>query len=355
MKIIIRIFLLLFLTFTQKQFAQGVNPNFDFSGIEEFWHIVNIFEKNQEPSNNDWSLLFNTPGYKVLTGSEFPQKFFKDSFRLVFKPSESKNLELSLKQKRNLHHLKHYIKVRDNKNKVNAQLKKLKREQYNRTAVRRTLEFLPQNSVSQYPPVSFVIFESNGRGSSPIVVDLAASIEWDFVSFLAHEFHHWYRNRQLKFDYRKIKTDDLEIISVLSHVEAEGIADMVDKKDWFTKSNNAISIYARRFISDVGKTPFVIQQMDKILKQISEESGDKRKLGRKLRSLLPQKGHTTGYFMASLILETLGKKVLVNTVGNPFDFFLLYNKAAKIKGRYPYFSKASVNFIKSLKYQYNNL
>ncbi len=55
----------------------------------------------------------------------------------------------------------------------------------------------------------------------------------------------------------------------------EGIADMVDKKDWFTKSNKAISTYARQFINDVGRTPYIIQEMDKLLTKIKNNPSKK--------------------------------------------------------------------------------
>lgn len=334
--------------FTRQIFSQGVNQNFDFSGIDKFWSIVSTLERNQDPTNSEWNNLFRTPGYNVLTHGEFTKDFFKKNFRLVFMPSQKKNLETNLRNRTNLHHLQHYIKVRNNKSKIKAQLSKLKREAYNRKAVNRTLEYLPQNRVNQYPPVSFVIFESNGRGSSPIVVDLAASIEWDFMSFLSHEFHHWYRNRQLKFRYSDVKREDVNIIKTVDLIEAEAIADMVDKKDWFTKPSNSISRYARQFINDVSRAPGVIQKMDKILIEIFNNPEKKKILGRKLFSLLPQRGHTTGYFMASLILEHSSKNKLVSCVGNPFKFFKLYNKAAKINGMYPNFSEKSVRLLSSL-------
>ena len=167
--------LFIYLSITNFIFSQP--SNFEFSGIFQFWNVVKILESNRNPSNSDWGKLFNTPGYKVLRGGEFSRQFFIDNFTLVFKPSNKNELEKVLNSGKNFNHLQHYIKVRDHKNLIDEQLRKLQNHNFSKDAVNRTLEFLPQNSVGQYPPVSFVIFESNGRGSSPIVVDLAASIE----------------------------------------------------------------------------------------------------------------------------------------------------------------------------------
>jgi len=347
-------YILLFVFFQSLSFLQGKNPNFEFSGIDKFWDIIRILERNDEPTEKEWKSLFNTPGYKVLTRREFSQKFFKDNFRLVFQPKKKKELEIALKNGKNRNHLLHYKKVRDNKQKIKDQLRKLKNNNYSRIAVKRTLEYLPQNRVSTYPPVSFVIFESNGRGSSPIVVDLAASIEWDFMSFLSHEYHHWYRNKQIKINERKVANEDKLLIDVLGLIEAEGIADMIDKKDWYTKPSNSISDYARRFIHDVKRTPEIIKILNDSFEKLIKNPKQKSQIGRKILNSLPQRGHTTGYFMARMILEKFSKRELAKCVGNPFDFILLYNRAAlKSSGRYPSFSNESINFIKTLKSKYS--
>ena len=350
MKLII---IILFTLSTSLTFAQDRNSNFEFSGIDQFWGIVKTLESDREPNNNEWNKLFDTPGYKVLTSGEFNPEFFKQKFRLVFKPSLKSELENELNSGRDIYHLKHYMKVRDNKEKIREQQSRLKSNRYNSSAIKRTLEYLPQNRVSDYPPVSFVIFESNGRGSSPIVVDLAASIEWDFMGFISHEYHHWYRNRQLQINLRKVTSEDRDIVEALSLIEAEGIADMVDKKDWYTKPSNAVSDYARRYLQDVQSTPHIINQIDLTFQQIAKNPKNKKYLGSKILNMLPQRGHTTGYFMARLILEKFSSRELVKCVGNPFEFFLLYNKASIKSGRkYPGFSDETVSILHEMSVKY---
>lgn len=339
-------FLILLITISTLTFSQGRNSNFEFSGIQQFWEIVKSLELNREPSTSEWNKLFKTPGYQILTSGEFTEEFFKKNFRLVFNPNFKKELEAELKSGRNIYHLNHYIKVRENKDKIRDQQKKLHSNRYNINALKRTLEYLPQNRVSDYPPVSFVIFESNGRGSSPIVVDLAASIEWDFMGFLSHEYHHWYRNRQIQINLNLVSDDDSNIIQALSLIEAEGIADMVDKKDWYTKPSNAVSDYARRYLQVVQTTPHIINQMDLTFQQMLKNPKNRKYLGNKILNMLPQRGHTTGYFMARLILEQFSKKELVKCVGNPFEFIFLYNKASIKSGRkYPGFSEMTIKIL----------
>ena len=341
------------ITLSSLAFSQGRNSNFEFSGITQFMEIVKTFEANREPSSSEWNKLFKTPGYQVLLTGEFTEEFFKKNFRLVFNPNYKNELEAELKSGKNIHHLNHYIKVRDNKDKIRDQLKNLQSNRYNSNALKRTLEYLPQNRVSDSPPVSFVIFESNGRGSSPIVVDLAASIEWDFMGFLSHEYHHWYRNRQIQINLNSVSYDDMDIVQALSLIEAEGIADMVDKKDWYTKPSNSISEYARGFLQDVQRTPHIINQINLTFEQINKNPQNKRYYANKILNMLPQRGHTTGYFMARLILEHFSKRELVKCVGNPFEFILLYNQASIKSGRkYPGFSEETIKILNEMHSKY---
>lgn len=344
--------LLIYLYLSTFSFSQR-NSNFDFSGITKFWEIADILKNNKQPSEQQWNELFKTPGYRVLLKWEFSRSFFKENFSLVFMPSQREALNRALKAGINRSHLRHYIKVRNNRTLINEQERKIKYSNYSQIAINRTLKFLPQNHVNQLPPVSFIIFESNGRGTSPIVVDLAATIEWNIVGFLAHEFHHWYRNRELKYRTYGIAAEDAPIINVLSRIEAEGIADQVDKIKWFTEASNSVSQYARTFINDVGKTPYVIQKMDNYLSAIAQDQSKKFLYSRKFQNLLPELGHTTGYFMSSLILQKFSRNDLVKCVGNPFRFIKLYDKAAKLSsGNYPGLSDKALEAINELERKY---
>ena len=162
------------------------------------------------------------------------------------------------------------------------------------------------------------------------------------MSFLSHEYHHWYRNRQLQLRIDRLNSQERNLLNTLSLIEAEGIADMVDKKEWYTKPSNAVSEYARRYLRDVGRTPYVIKSIDRLL----SNTENNKNLGNKILRHLPQRGHTTGYYMARVILERENRKKLVDCVGNPIEFILIYNDAAKkSNGKYPTFSRESIQYL----------
>ncbi len=342
------IFLILAVTSVSGQYYH--NENFDFSAIPKFWHIVDVLSENREPSESEWNELFNSPGYKVLTREEFSKDFFKKNFSLAFKPALKNELKKKLRtNNRESYYLHYYLKVKDNRKQLEYQLNKLKRRSLNKEALDLTLRYLPMNYVSDFPPVAFVIFENNGRGSSPIVVDLQATLEWDFISFLAHEFHHFYRNKLSKLNFNTVTGADKPLVEAMIKIEAEGIADRVDKKKWFNSAYRESSPYAVEFKREVNRTPQLLTKINGLLEMYADNEAARKKIGKEILSSIPQKGHPTGYFMATLIEEKLGRNELVKCVGNPFKFFIAYNNAAKLGGgRYPKFSPKVLRFLSGL-------
>ena len=310
--------------------AQFHNSNFEFSGVEYFWNIVDAYQNKGEPSPNEWERLFNSPGYKVLIRSEFTKEFLKTKFEQVCKDYINlNNVKISARDR---YYLTHYKKVLENRQNLQFQINKLKSASYNQQAVNKALNYLPIKQVNEYPQVSFVIFANDGRGYSPIVIDLLATMDWDFVPFLAHEYHHWYRNKLDKVQWHRIESDDRLIMEVLSQLEAEGIADQIDKSQWDGKSVKQGTL-ERNYIAMVNQSPSVLEKVDKLFSEIAS-SNDKRVANyTKIKSAIPQGGHPTGFFMATMILKTLGRSELVRTVGNPIRFIKTFNNAARMKGK----------------------
>jgi hypothetical protein len=79
------------------------------------------------------------------------------------------------------------------------------------------------------------------------------------------------------------------------------------------------------------RQPEVIKKFDKILSKIYDQPYQQKELNAEIRKLITRAGHPTGFYMANVILEQLGKQALVDVVRNPFKFFYLYTEAAKEK------------------------
>ena len=69
------------------QDVKNINPGFDFSGIEEFLKVMDILKADNEPSEEQWQAMFETPGYAELIRREFKPDYFKKTMRAVYMPS----------------------------------------------------------------------------------------------------------------------------------------------------------------------------------------------------------------------------------------------------------------------------
>lgn len=152
------------------------------------------------------------------------------------------------------------------------------------------------------------------------------SKQGDLNSFLAHECHHWIRNRHLAYDRSLAAEEDDPLLWVLDQLQAEGIADRIDKAGMIegeVEPPPSRAAYMAEFLENLAAAPEHIRQLDTIL-----SSGTSTESGENLRSTVPQSGHPTGYFMASRIVDFRGLPALVSSAGDPFAFVELYQLAA---------------------------
>jgi hypothetical protein len=342
-----------FLTAHSIQEDKPSSLNIDFSGVEKFLELTALLEQDKEPAQEQWDDMFATPGYEILIMREFNKNFFIERMRLAFMPSKKEALEAKMKEEKGFwaQFLPHYVRAKKQRKLIEEQVAMLKALDFMESAVEETQEFLPNLPIEEYPPLSFVIFGPDARGYMPVVVDvLYAYDQEDFlVSFLAHEFHHYYRNLLFPF------AQDQSFIWVIDQVQGEGIADQINRGKWF-HDKDLYPKYAQknsRFLDLYANSPEIIRQMNHLFEAAYDHPENRMAYGQQLQAIVPMSGHPTGFYMANLILEQLGKEALVKDIGNPFAFFRLYKQAAdkKEKGT-PTFSEKAMRFIRSLEKRY---
>lgn len=336
-------------------FAQ-YNPKFDFSGYRQFLNIKETLEQDHEPTTTQWEELFNTPGYKILTKSEFKKEFFVENFMIAYKPSNSEKLnhllQTSGKQSR---FLKHALYVKKNLNKISKHLHDLHTSSRLKIETEKLLsEHLPSNIIknAQNPTVAFVIFANDARGYTPVVVDIAFSMGYkNYLPYLlAHEFHHFYRNQYATLQLPNEDAADYNLLWVMNQIHLEGMADQIDKEAILLSESALMkdSKRAKQFQQQLKNAPQLMRQMDSLLIEINNAGNRYGILSEEVRTLLPQSGHILGFYMANQIRKQFGKGKLMEEIGNPFHFFRLYQKAAKrVK-----FSSQSMQLLEKLEAQY---
>jgi hypothetical protein len=313
-----------------------VNPGFDFSAMAPFWEVHDSLTADREPSTEEWAALLNSPGYRALTRSEFTNEFFQESFRLALMPSRKDEFETALADERQARFLRHYVDVSRRRDELERHLEHLQSSSIVAPIIQRTQEYLPPVNVEGSPQVAFVIFANDGRAYEPIVIDLLASISWDIESFLAHEFHHWYRNRLRILDFSQADPADADLLWTLNQIQAEGIADLIDKRPWVLEGASppqGAERYAEIYRQNLEATPELLKTLDGLLVQYSGPPERRAAIGAQVRDLIPQSGHPTGFYMAALISSRLGHAALIEDLGNPFAFVRAFNEAATQAGR----------------------
>jgi len=343
--------------------SQYNNLNLDFSGIDEFWKITSILSNNIDPEERNWHALFNTPGYSALTQSEFSQAYFKRYFRFAYMPNKSDSLKEELaKSHWRIQYLNHMTKVLLKKEEIQNHQKELFASNYlTNESLDLTRKYLPADALmsGDLPPISFVVFGNDARSYSTIVIDILYSIEQgDKLKYLVgHEAHHFYRNKTLTFNFPDVNQSDYNIVWAINQIQAEGIADQIDKRVRFFDSGDiANSKWALKYKEYLQSTPALIIKMDSLLVQYGTQSEDLISISEKFRSSIPMSGHPTGYFMTNAIIENLGKSELLKNLGNPFEFFRLYNHVAESKSeKYPVFSEKSKELINNLELNYSKM
>jgi hypothetical protein len=254
----------------------SLSANIDFSGVDKFLELTATLENDQEPSQEQWNQLFSTPGYDVLITSEFRKEFFTERFKLAFMPSKREDLEVKMKEEEGFwaQFLPHYVRAKNHRHLIIDQIEKLKTLNFMKAAMDEVRTFLPDIPLKEYPPISFVIFGPDARGYRPVVVDVLYAYDQGdlLIPFIAHEFHHYFRDQL--FDYAQ----EQDIVWVLNQIQAEGIADQINKGKWF-HDKNLYPQYAEKnknYLEWYDKCPQIIREMDLLFAAMDEHPEKKK-------------------------------------------------------------------------------
>lgn len=376
--------LILSLTLWSNETFDNCNPNFEFSGVNKFYQLIDILKQNIEPSNEQWDSLFETPGYKRLIKTTEGQ-LFKKLMILSYMPGkneEKKELLVKMGKQENkfwkifTNNSYEVLKYSDkNREAIFEIIDDFNKYPIAEVAIKEALKFLPENSVNEFPSVSFIIFPDS-RGSDPICIAINNQLinkndisndnineinnqkcSWERISAFAfaHEFFHYYRDKELDFKMPDRNSDDFDLVWIINQIENEGIAEQINIKQLYfgegcfngTKKSNIK-------INEQKQQPDMIIALDSLMSQSYNNISERKKINKKIRNMIPRAGHPLGFFMANTIIEHLGKELLIKVVRNPFAFFRLYNTIAADKEMIPEFSKDAIQYISDMEKKYLN-
>jgi hypothetical protein len=314
-----------------------LDPVFELGGLTAFWGVVEVLRADGEPPRHQWDGLLESPGYRALS-AEFKPSFFKEKYRLAYKPSSANARETAVT--RGDWYIKHYLDVVERRRGLEAWAASLKEDEgFMEGPASKAGEWLP-SGVEGNPKVAFAVFDMDSRGYETVVIDplYAVSLGANFDDLLAHELFHSMARRFYVYDLDGVDEKDRDIMWMLRQLNEEGIADQIYAQEYPSRDEH------------VADSPWAIQEMDRLIRRIAITE-DTDELSSMLRVTPPRAGHPTGYYMADTIIETLGKERLLETVGDPFAFFRAYDEAAKMRGLSS-FSQETLGYVDGLAMKY---
>ncbi len=320
--------------------------NFDFSALDLFWQVVDLLKQGGEPDSALWDKLFACPGYAALTASEFTTEFFQAEWRLAFHPDQDQE-RMARQEAGKDRFLRHYLRVSELRSELGQYVAELKENNVVAEEARRlAVEWLPAGDYSYYPPVSFVIFDLDGRGYNPVTLDLLATKELaeGMTLFLAHEFHHYYLLPQMKYRACQMPEELQDLWWVISQIHLEGIADTVNRLPLI----DAGSPRVRGYLQAVEQVPDYLRQLEQGLQELRRNPERVAEIVRQLRQTLPQAGHPVGFYIARVILRAFGKERLIATTTDPFVFLTTYLEASDQLGSVPELTRPSIQSLAAL-------
>jgi len=308
--------------------------SFDFSAIGPFWALMDTLQTDTEPSDGLWEEMLETPGYKTLIAREFPEDWIKSYLRHGIMPSaQAEYQEWVTKGYWDTIFPYHMKQVFLHREEIMEFRRVVDDPKFIRRANSIAKEYWPNEKVPDgFPPISFLFFSMDARGYDPVILDLYYALDkyrkGGLVELIAHEFHHYYRNKVLSFSYPEGKDPDYIVIHTLDQVHLEGLADQMDKvhslaNPYYAKQNE-------RYQKNLKTTPDDMRRLDSLLVEYScIHDSCKAEIAKQISRAVPNSGHPMGYFMSTTMKNFESLDYMLEDIGNPFQFFLRYNNLAK--------------------------
>lgn len=331
---------------------------FDFSAIQPFWNIMDTLAADQEPSADLWNSVLGTPGYQTLIEHEFKYEWMQIYMRGGVMPSSQ---ELYQKWAAagywDTIFPYHIREVYSRKSEIMAFAEVINDPAFVARAVDLAREYWIDEEVpAGIPPLAFLFFSKDARGYDPVVIDLLFALEryqkGGLTELLAHEIHHYYRNKVLSFTNPPDNSPDFHVVHALNQVHLEGMADQIDKSK--SLANPFYASLNENYQKLLKGTPNDIRRLDSLLVVYgSAPDSIKTNLADQIARSTPNSGHPMGYYMSTLMLRTGSMDDVLKDVGNPFQFFIRYKMAAaNSQIQVPMLSDRAIEVINELERKY---
>jgi len=332
------------------------------SAAEAYFKVADAIKSGGSEETTAWHVLFGTPVYQMMiAGGAIDTIALKAEMRHVFAPSTSfSKAELLAKE---LYH-KSY---KDNRSQLENYIAVLHKQSVIDSAKALLYPFLPARlqSDSLFPALFYLNYGApEATGYAGIVInDLLHSYRIDNYKFgllTAHEAFHSIVSVAFQKALKKninYNAADFNLLYFLQNVSEEGVADMIDKSLLLKKGSPVYDevkqltsndeIFSIQYIKSIDSLLKLSLTSEHVLQQYNRFSDLANTFGR-------NGGHIPGRFMGTVIQKQKLLPKHIIAVEDPLSFILTYNEAAAKEnaGKYPVFSKESIQYLQKLKAKY---
>lgn len=353
MKISIKTAIALCLTLLLANHSQAQKINVD--AVSAYWELTIQLKKNIPLTDAQWNKFIAMDGNSTYAASEFtPDRLakYRNAIELVYMPENDSLLNVRLKENNWFCILAKRYKDEELELKQYLE-EKITAKGYFNQAYQYVYEYLPKKS--QHPVKGLNLYYNCLSNDA---VSYSTGLYFSLLSVIdnskiktgtleAHELHHRLRNN-IDFDSTKVNIAGAEgLLWAINSIPNEGIADMIDKPAAFAQSGDPMGI--KDWLID--RAPVTLQSLDSCMRVMAENKVTSVLNTKFFRNLVKgTAGHMPGFYMARIIVKEGYKKQMVDHSENPFNFFYLYNKAAKKAPEHPFiFSEESILYLKALK------
>jgi hypothetical protein len=305
----------------------------DFSGVDGFWKIAAILQRDEEPPAAMWDALFGTPGYAALDARERRRPAITLGMRAALRPSlahvRDSILPTGSWTARVIRHIQTLPARRLELDSVRA---RLVGGDFLADALARAATLLPADARGKHgsPAVAFIFFLPDGRGYPDVLVADLANIanKTDVVPFFAHEATHFYFGRIARErDVRPQTPGDSAVLRMLTKLFEESVGDQHDKAPILAMSDEAFArarmddgwrAYMTQYRAHYKRAADELARVDAVLAHAGA-AGDSvvRLVADSLNRALPLEGRPLGFHITSRIRAAKGDAVLRATIGDP--------------------------------------
>ena len=319
----------------------------DFTGVDQFWRIADLLQRDIEPDSAQWNELFATPGYAALEAREKRRAALTLGMRSVFKASFRATRDSILATNTwTARVVRHMQSLPAQRAKLDSLRTALTGARFLDRAAEQAATLLPAGAIQKYgtPKVAFLFFLPDGRGYPDLLVADLANIanKTNIIPFFAHEATHFYlariaRERQL----RPMSRGDSAVITMLNKLYEESMGDQHDKADYVHMSDAQFAgapmdaawrDYMTQYRTHYQTARQEIARMNDALNTAAARGDDVVKaVADSLNRSLPLEGRPVGFYITEQIRRHAADRAIVGVAGDVVAWVNAYNAIATQK------------------------